>query len=395
MIDENQLLYIILSNYETKVKNVSEIKRTKYEYFNKIIKENLYCLGICGLRGVGKTTLLLQLCKENNGIYFNADDIRLKGMDLYEIIMLLINKGYTKIFIDEIHTRKDWDFIVKNVYDQKNIKICFTGSSAIELKTLKADLSRRTVLEELPPASLREWLIIKKGIELPEITLDEIIKNKNELIIKYGHTLQYLNEYYTRGGLLYEMGTSFHKTVISTIETTIVKDLSQYKKFDPELEEVIFKILYAIATSRPMELSYDKLSNITNTNKSEMMRIIQILSMSGIIIRIKHEGNSLKSARKEYKYYLPFPYRAVLCENLNVIPNIGSLREEFFITHVNGCDYIKTGNKETSDFIYKNKKFEIGGWNKKNKKDITDYLVIDGMDTTENKIPLLLFGFLK
>jgi hypothetical protein len=70
----------------------------------------------------------------------------------------------------------------------------------------------------------------------------------------------------------------------------------------------------------------------------------------------------------------------------------GSLREEFFINHTE-CNYIKTTKeKTTADFKVGNKTFEIGGASK-NRKQKPDYLVIEGLDTTANKIPLFLIGF--
>lgn len=388
LIKENMRLQL-------KIKENYPKKRHLFNKFNKIIQNQNFYLGITGLRGIGKTTLLLQLCVENQGIYFSADSRNLKGLHIYDIVKELINKGYKKIFIDEIHLKLNWDLDLKNLYDTyEDVKIYFTGSSSLELKTLKADLSRRVLLEKLPPASFREWLFIKKNIEIPPFSFEEIIERKVELTEKYWEINEYLEEYYKMGGVLYSNDNyeEFYKTIISVIETIIIKDLSPYKSYDPEIDNIVFLILNTIATAKPMELSYEKISKITYKNKVWIMRFMELLDKTELIIRISSEGEGIKSTRKEYKYYLPFPYRYCLCTHQNQKPNIGSLREEFFINHVEVCNYIKTKDKETSDFMYKGKKIEIGGVNKKKKDE--DYRVIEGVETNENKIPLFLFGLI-
>jgi len=388
LIKENMRLQL-------KVKEKFIKKRQSFDKFNKIINNNNFYMGITGLRGIGKTTILLQLCIENQGIYFSADSRDLKGYSIFEISKELINKGYKKIFIDEIHLKPNWDLDLKNLYDKyDDVKIYFTGSSAIELKTLKADLSRRVLLEKLSPASFREWLMIKKNIEIPIIPFEEIIEKKKELTEKYWEINEYMDEYYQMGGVLYsnENFDEFYKTIISTIETIIIKDLSSYKGYDPEIDNIVFSILNTIATSKPMELSYEKLGQMTSKNKVWIMRFMELLDKTELIIRISAKGEGMKSTKKEYKYYLPFPYRYCLCTHRNIKPNIGSLREEFFVNHLEICNYIKTSEKETSDFRYKNKKFEIGGINKKKKDE--DYRVIEGIETNDNRIPLFLFGLI-
>ena len=63
-----------------------------------------------GLRGVGKTTALLQLFNENTqSIYFSADHPLVKETGLFEICRKLINAGGFKLLlIDEIHYVPDW-----------------------------------------------------------------------------------------------------------------------------------------------------------------------------------------------------------------------------------------------------------------------------------------------
>ena len=118
-----------------------------------------------------------------------------------------------------------------------------------------------------------------------------------------------------------------------------------------------------------------------------------MLKKTEVIKRVYPCGEGLKQFRKEAKYYLPFPYRYSLCTALNKTPFIGTLREEFFVNHIDCC-YLKTSpHSPTADFIAKEFVFEVGGASKSTRQD-ADYIVTDGLDTSRNKLPLFAFGLL-
>ena len=368
-----------------------EKKRAVYENLLKVTKEKKYFLGITGLRGVGKTILLLQLSQANNGIYFSADDRELRGTDLYDILRAVSEAGHKQIFIDEIHAKSGWDSDLKTIFDENAASITFTGSSAIQLKNLKADLSRRVVLEHIKPAGFREWLSIKKNINMPKITMKELLKNKAQVSKKYSYASKYLEEYYANGGVLYDAKTFFYKTIISTIETIAAKDLPSVKEIGQDTEENFFKLLQIISTSKPLELSYSKIGETMGKNKVWVMRFLYNIQKTEAIKKIYSCGSAVGSTRKEAKYYLPFPYRHALCTSLGKTPDIGALREEFFVNHIDCC-YIKTSGEPTPDFKFEGMTFEIGGKSKRKKE--ADIIVIDSLDTSENKIPLFTVGLL-
>ena len=98
----------------------------------------------------------------------------------------------------------------------------------------------------------------------------------------------------------------------------------------------------------------------------------QDLDQRGLVFRLQKRvhgacGQGGKPYRKEAKYYLPFPYRASLCTNAGIAPPIGSLREEFFINHVDCC-FNPTAGSASADFTANGMSFEVGGEGKSNKQ---------------------------
>ena len=394
-MEKEKIVSRVLEANTEAIKNIGQIEKKRFAYENllKVAKESEYYLGITGLRGIGKTVLLLQLAKETKGVYFSADDRELRGVDLYDIVKALSKAGHKRLFIDEIHAKAKWDGDLKTIFDEKLASIAFSGSSAIQLKTLKADLSRRVVIEHLRPAGFREWLAIKKEIDnIPRLTLKELLKNKTQIARDYGHINKHLEEYYSTGGVLYGAKTYFYKTIISTIETIAAKDLPSAKGFGKDTEENFFKLLQVIGTSKPLELSYSKIGETIGKNKVWVMRFLYNVEKTEAIKKTYACGASPKSHRKEAKYYLPFPYRSALCTSLGKKPDIGALREEFFANHLDCC-YYRTSGDPTPDFKYEGMTFEVGRKNKKNRQG-ADIIVTDTLDTSENKIPLFTIGML-
>jgi len=166
--------------------------RTEYykikEYLDEFLnneKDASNFIVMPGLRGVGKTTILLQiydyLSNEKN---INNEDILFLSMDrlrYYDADLLKIVENFLefthktslihldkKIFIlvDECHFDKNWGLSGKIIHDYtKNIFLLCTGSSALNLE-MNADVVRRSSKEAIFPNSFQDYLLLKYNINL-------------------------------------------------------------------------------------------------------------------------------------------------------------------------------------------------------------------------------------
>src|SRR3989338_9345748 len=142
-----------------------------------------------GLRGIGKTTMLLQLydflikkqnINQDRVLYFSTDELKdYLGASISEVIdvfvedilkttLTLLNE---KIFIliDETHFDEKWDTSAKIVYDQsKNVFLLLTGSSALNIE-MSMDLARRARKEKVFPLSFSEYLLLKYGLDVDDV----------------------------------------------------------------------------------------------------------------------------------------------------------------------------------------------------------------------------------
>ena len=126
--------------------------------------------------------------------------------------------------------------------------------------------------------------------------------------------------------------------------------------------------------------------------------IVNSLAQAGIIYKVSPYGLGKKAIRKEEKILMPLSFRSALCNYYNTSLPKGSLREDFFVQHVEKCLYLKTGiDRRTPDFVVGEYIFEVGGPSK-NYEQIKDkknaFLVKDIALSGDKELPLSLFGLL-
>lgn len=371
----------------------NRFKNHRYLYNELTDIDEEYFIGIKGIRGIGKTVLMLQLAsKTSKSIYFSADSTFLKPFTLYEISKKLEKRGYKNIFIDEIHRKHEWDSDIKTLYDEHQVRIFFSGSSALDITKTSADLSRRVVLKELKPASFREFLNIRKQYDIPSYSLHDIIKNKTALTKKYSETVRYVDEYMTYGGVLYPK-KGFFDALENTIRKVVLQDLSALRNINIKYETDVYKLLYLITRSPSYQTNYSAISRELDTSKTFAVRIVNDLAQTGIIQTVFPCKKKNIDVKKQPKIFLTIPLRHFFSSKGFTV-NKGSMREEFFINHKNDVCYIKSERGEkTADFRVNDVIIEIGG-ESKTRYQHPDYIAVDGLSTEENKIPLFLFGFI-
>lgn len=389
---EDKIIDNILINSRKQIARAGKFSKTRYLFkdLEKIHEE--YFIGIKGMRGVGKTVLMLQLArKTKNSVYFSADSTMIKPFSIYEVVKELIKRGMNHIFIDEIHRKPGWDRDIKTLYDEHEARVIFSGSSALDITKTSADLSRRAVLKELKPASFREYLNIRKNYNIPPFSFEEIIKNK-EIVNTYTEAYEFFGEYLQYGGVLYPKD-GFFDALENSIRKVILQDLSSLRSINIKYEEDAYKLLYFIAISPPFETNYSSIARELEISKTMAIRIVNDLEKTGILLQVfpcKRKGVDVK---KEPKIYLTLPLRHFFAKQGAEV-NKGALREEFFVNHIKEVCYLKNERGEkTPDFRYKNVSIEVGG-ESKTKHQKPDYTAVDGLSIVENKVPLFLFGFI-
>ncbi|MBS3777262.1 MAG: AAA family ATPase [Bacteroidales bacterium] len=191
---------------------------------------------IKGARGVGKTTLILQYIKEkfaynDHALYVSLDDIWFAENRLVNLADEFVKNGGKYLFIDEVHKYPDWSREIKNIYDDHpDLHLILTSSSALQILKGSADLSRRAVVYSFNEMSLREYIRLHYHIELPELTLDQILNdhiNRAAEITDSVKPIRVFNEYLKFGSYPYsnENKHTYLQRLLNTVILTLETDM--------------------------------------------------------------------------------------------------------------------------------------------------------------------------
>jgi predicted AAA+ superfamily ATPase len=390
-----------LSN--VKLQNIN----TKYHRFlyKSLLESDSKFSGIYGSRGVGKTTLLLQIAvvlefKSDEILYISCDHPRLADVSLFELVSEFVKYGGKCILIDEVHEAKDFEQELKSVYDFLDIKVLFSGSSAIKLTN--PSFTRRYAMYHLPILSFKEYLELSLDMKFQSYRLENILQdhvniaNKITQELSDEKVLKHFEQYLKIGAypFYFKNKNAYTQMVLDTINTILYTDLGSIYNITGDKINTLRKLLTSICVSAPLELSIDALAKKVGTSKVTLYKYIELLHKAELLRHVIYEGKRFKSMQKPDKLYLA---NTTLFTSLCAEPQIGTIRESFFASLVSvNCSiyYVDKG-----DFLVDEKyTFEIGGKNKgfEQIKDIDNsFVVADAIEVGfKNKLPLCLFGFL-
>lgn len=361
-------------------------------------------IGIIGARGVGKTTLLLQMVaegEETQSLYVSLDDLFFTENTLYGLAEQFYQVGGKRLFLDEVHKYPNWSRELKLIYDDfPDLYTIFTSSSILDIYKGESDLSRRAITYPLKPLSLRESLSFFEGIELPIYSVQELVENHEEIalaITKDIRPLQHYKAYLKKGAFPFYAGNKdeYYQQLMRTINLTLEVDLPSIQNVDYQNITKIKRLLYVLAKNVPFTPNISKLSKQVDLPRNALVQVLQWLSRAHLIHAGMKSGKSVSLLNKPDKIWLNntnLSYAIAAKE-----PDVGNLRETFFLSQLSGNHEISIPLK--GDFyVDETYTFEIGGKNKKSKQVLgieNAFLVKDDIEVGALKsIPLWLFGLL-
>ncbi|MFA6292650.1 MAG: AAA family ATPase, partial [Victivallales bacterium] len=252
-------------------KTVEDVPLKFKRYLHGAIDWNSPHLCITGYRGTGKTTMLLQHYAEKYNdvekcLYVSADNVEVSAIGLFKTASEYFKFGGEAIIIDEIHKYPGWELELKNIIDTfKGRRVLVSGSSSLELKQGKADLSRRVVYYNLKELSFREYLELKEGLVFPALTLEGILKNHVKItgeISRGKPILKYFRNYLSTGAypFIMEGENTYLSKLLNVVEKVIYEDIAVAGDMKQSNIPVLKKILWLIASTVPLQVNIDKMS---------------------------------------------------------------------------------------------------------------------------------------
>lgn len=342
---DNEQYYNMLESSARKVRETTA--RTERFLLHKIDWRDRL-IQISGSRGTGKTTMLLQHIKSafrdnpDAALYVSLDNLWFETNSLVELADLHYKNGGTHLFLDEVHYMKNWQLVLKNLYDDyPRLHIAYTGSSMLRLDSDGGDLSRRQIVYSLPGLSFREYLEFEGLAKLEAVSLPVLLKEHRRIaegIPGDMHVLRHFAEYLQRGYY------PFYKEVYSGYEQRLAQVTKQILEGDyPAIEKInystvqkIRKMLYILAQSCPQTPKMSELYGQLETDRNQGLKMLYILDRANLLNILSSEKSTLKNMARPDKIY---------CDNTNIMYsltesiNTGTKRETFFLNQLRSAGH--------------------------------------------------------
>ena len=385
------------------------IAATKTDCVRSIIQQinwNCRLISIRGARGVGKTTLMLQYLKLHNidyktMLYISLDSNYFTRNNLLDFVETFYKQGGQHLFIDEVHKYPQWSNEIKEIYDTyPDLKVVISGSSMLDILNADADLSRRCIPYEMQGLSFREYLAMVHKIELPSITLTDLLSNPGAFCDKVNAScrpLAYFNDYLKHGyyPFILEGEQEYPIRIDNVVNFIIDVELPQLCGVEVSNLRKIKALITILASAVPLQVDITKISAAIGVARTTLLSYFQVLNRSRLLNLLYSGDDTIKKMQKPDKIYL---------ENPNIIDvlsltggNIGTIRETFMVnqlSYMHNIEYAKSGDL----VVDKHYTIEIGGKSKDRKQIANIDNSFIAADDTEyaygNKIPLWAFGFL-
>lgn len=294
-----------------------------------------------GFRGVGKTTLIAQVCAEYKDkvgrvLFLSVEDARnmfnvgiAELLGAYENILgesLESSRRPILVFLDEIQSDPKWAVTLKSLYEKTTkVFFCCTGSSALILQTT-TNLARRAVLEKLPPMCFTEYEMIAQGVYPPKlkakITQAIYFSKKADAVYEQLAALQpAINQYWATVNradvkkylsygtlpfsLLMPNEAAIYDSISLLLDKIIKQDLPTLGNFNPDTLGVVKRLLFAIAENDVASLN--ALEEKFKINRLTIVNIFEALEKAELLIKIPAYGSNMTVAKKSNKYLFMSP----------------------------------------------------------------------------------------
>ncbi len=314
---------------------------------------------ICGLRRVGKSTLMYQLIqrliangvKPLNVLYFSFDK-KVGGIkEVLDAYSKITEKDYEKekifVFLDEIYKMENWHSELKLLYDAlPNVKFVVSGSASLKIeKEARKDLTGRAFYIEVKPLSFKEFfeLKFKKKLENPKVW-EEKLKLNFPLFLK--KAFPEIIDFESEKAAEYVKDLVFDKILFSDFPLT-------FKNVDMNLLQTLTEIFL----SEPgIYLNVDSLSRDLKKSKNDLLFHIRLLELGYIISIVgNYRGSAVSASRKARRVY---PYHPSLIQGLSKDVDESKMVECFVRSHLDAGFYWRKGEKEV-DFIFRGMPVEV------------------------------------
>lgn len=316
------------------------IKIQKYiaDFLNR--KSDNRLVIIPGLRGVGKTTLMAQLCgnfisknKKNKILFIPIDEVK----NLFNVGISEIMQAYEEIlgvdleslqeeviiFFDEVQNDLKWAKTLKILNDKTSkIFFCCTGSAAVILQTTPDIARGRAIFERMTPMCFAEYEMVgnkkyptkelKNSIYQALYFSADAGEAYEKLIRLQGAVNRYwssvdrrdIDKFLTFGSLPFTLQlpneSSVYDSISLLLDGIIKKDLPLLGNFDMKTLLQAKRLLFVLAENDTTSLK--GLEKTLGIDRLTILGLLDAFEKAELLVKVPAYGSNMSVAKKPAKY---------------------------------------------------------------------------------------------
>jgi len=357
-------------------------------------------IGIKGSRGVGKTTFLLQYAQEHckvarKCLYINFNNLYFTKCSLIDFTGRFYDQGGRVLLIDQTFKYPNWSQELRICYDlYPELQIIFSASSVMRLTDENEDIADVVAVYNLRGFSLREFINLQTGLNLPAFSLEDILNNQESIvrgILQQVNPLDYFQDYLIYGYFPFFLeNRNFPENLLKTMNMMMEVDILLIKQIDLKYLPKIRSLLYLIMQTTPGTANISQLAAEIQTSRATVMNYIKYLKDARFLNTLYAQGEDYPKKPKQLYVHNSNLMHAVFPESTDYHAE----RKTFLYNALHANNKVNIG-KYHSDFCVSRKyhfKYDTQSTNRHRSKI---HFAVDALEVNyKSETPLWLFGFL-
>ena len=251
-------------------------------------------IGIKGMRGVGKTTFLLQYAKENFApddrrcLYVNMNNFYFQAHGISEFAQDFVNQGGKVLLVDQVFKYPNWDTELRYCYYKfPDLHIVFTGSSVMRLKDKSCAVSQIVDMYYLRGFSFREYVNLKAGTRIKPCTLADLTDHHRDIEMEIRQKVNpdtFFTDYLHHGFYpFFREHRNYSENLLKTMNMMIEVDILFIKQIELKYLARIKKLFCQVALNGPKSPNISSLAEEVETSRATVMNYIKYLADARLI----------------------------------------------------------------------------------------------------------------
>lgn len=253
--------------------------------------------------------------------------------------------------------------------------------------------------------SFREFLNLETGLDLPTVTLPELLERhvplSREILPRLGgRVLDRFGAYLDHGVYpFYREGVElFPIRLANVVEKVVSDDIPSVLGVRPGSVPSLRKLLHLVASSEPFTPNIERIASALGVSRPSVYQYLDHLHSAGVLALIPARRRGRKTARKPARINLDNPNLfPALVGHAESRERVGTIREAFFGRQAGSLGSLSTAAR--ADFVLPTGQVvEVGGASKTARQltgEPDGWLALDDLEVGEGRrVPLWLFGFL-